>query len=293
MKEGAPSGLVLQFVNKVAAAVAKKYPKVLIDTLAYQWTEKPPRFTRPLPNVRVRLAPIGADYAHALNRSLQNKVPYENLVAWGHITHQLYIWSYCTNFAHYLQPLPDLDEIAGDIPLYKKHGVVGVFYEGDYAPGGGGSFAELKSYLIAQLLWNPHLNAQLLINDYVNHVYQGAAPEISDWLRALQEPARLKGVPAYIYDPPTAPYFTNRLLKKGDVLFERAFSHVKKGTKAYIEVQKAWLGLLYVELMRTPAGTAKYRNLGAEVAKLIHTLGIQQTSEGGSAANFLKSIGQS
>ena len=42
-EEGAPSGLFLRFVNAVAKEVAAKHPKVLIDTLAYQWTEPPPK----------------------------------------------------------------------------------------------------------------------------------------------------------------------------------------------------------------------------------------------------------
>ena len=60
-----------------------------------------------------------------------------NLRAWAKITGQLYIWHYNTNFAHYLSPFPDFDELAADIPMYKRHGVVGLFMEGEYQPGGG------------------------------------------------------------------------------------------------------------------------------------------------------------
>jgi len=290
-QEGAPSGLLLRFVNKVAAAIAKDHPNVLIDTLAYQWTEKPPLITRPLPNVRIRLAPIGADYAHALNQSPQNKEPYTNLLAWANITHQLYIWSYCTDFASYLQPLPDLDEIANDIPLFKKNGVVGIFYEGDYAPGGGGDMAELKSYLIAHLLWNPNLSAAAIVDDFCDHVYGAAAPEVESWLNLVHESARVRGTPASIYDGPNAPYFTADVLSQGDALFQKALAAVQSDPVALEEVQKAQLGLQRVELGQAKAGTPQYQALAKEVGDKIIEFGIQQTSEGGSSADFLKSIG--
>jgi len=52
-------------------------------------------------------------------------------VAAGH----LQIWHYATNFQNYLQPLPDFDELGPDMLYYKKHGVSGVFVEGDYQNG--------------------------------------------------------------------------------------------------------------------------------------------------------------
>ena len=51
----------------------------------------------------------------------------DNLRAWSEITNQLYIWHYNTNFHHYLAPCPDFDELAADIPMYQRHGVVGIF----------------------------------------------------------------------------------------------------------------------------------------------------------------------
>ena len=40
-------GVLLNFVNKVADEVGKKYPDVKIDALAYQYSHKPPRKIRP------------------------------------------------------------------------------------------------------------------------------------------------------------------------------------------------------------------------------------------------------
>ena len=63
-EEGAPSGLVVRYVNAIAEAVCRKHPEKLIDTFAYRYCERPPHKTRVQPNVRVRIAPSGACQGH-------------------------------------------------------------------------------------------------------------------------------------------------------------------------------------------------------------------------------------
>ena len=50
-EEGGPSGSILRFVNAVAADIEKEFPKVAISTLAYQYSQAPPKITRPRDNV--------------------------------------------------------------------------------------------------------------------------------------------------------------------------------------------------------------------------------------------------
>ena len=45
--EGSPAGSLLKFVNAVAESIEKDHPKIRIDTLAYQYTRKPPKTIRP------------------------------------------------------------------------------------------------------------------------------------------------------------------------------------------------------------------------------------------------------
>ena len=48
-------GVLLNFVNKVADEVGKKYPDLKIDALAYQYSHKPPKNIRPRDNVQINL----------------------------------------------------------------------------------------------------------------------------------------------------------------------------------------------------------------------------------------------
>ena len=59
-------GTLLRFVNAVADAVAERYPDVLVDTLAYQYTRNVPKLTRPRRNVIIRLCSIECCFRHPL-----------------------------------------------------------------------------------------------------------------------------------------------------------------------------------------------------------------------------------
>ncbi len=303
-EEGAPSGVLLRFVNAVADEVGKKYPNVLIDTLAYQWSEKPPLHVRPHKNVRIRIAPIGACVSHPMDGCEANASPLKNLKDWAKITGQLYIWAYSTNFANYLQPLPDLDELSADPKLFRDSGVVGLFYEGDYSPGGGGEMSELKAYLLAKLMWNPDRPAKPIIADYVNGVYGRGAPYISKWLTQLHEGPRKRDLHAYIYDQPNAKYLAPDLIAKGLALFDEAAKATEADASAHDEVRRARIALEYVQLMQLPwkyevSGGQykpflddKRKELGARLAEDLRRYGIGQVSEGGSTDSFLQRIGQ-
>ncbi len=291
-EEGAPSGVVLRFVNSVAEAIEKDHPNVLIDTLAYQWTEDPPKLVRPRKNVRIRLAPIGTCVSHGLDQCEVNRKPLANLQSWAKITNQLYVWHYSTNFANYLQPLPDLDEIPRDIQLFKTSGVVGLFYEGDYAPGGGGEMSELKAYLMAKLMWNPWRKAAPIIKEYVEGVYGKAAPQIMEWLDLLHDAARTKNVHARIYDPPTAAYLSDELLARGAALFDAAEKAVAGDSRSLDYVQRARLALEYVQLMRAPKDSAERSALAKTVSEKIRKYGIGEVREGQPVETFLQGIGK-
>lgn len=292
-EEGAPSGPLLRFVNKVAEAIEKDHPNVLIDTLAYQWSEKPPSKVKPRPNVRIRLAPIGACFSHPLDGCEKNKAPYANLQAWAKITNQLYIWHYCTDFANYLQPLPGLDEIAGDIKIFKNSGVVGLFYEGAYAEGGGGEMAELKAYLQAKLMWNPNRDAKAIIADFLQGVYGNAAPYIQQWLDIEHGPARKDKVDATIYDPPNAAYLTPEIISQGQLLFDQAEKTVATDPVALEQVQKARMALDYVQLMNgSVIDPAQHAALAKKVLDELARFGVTQVREGEPVEQFKKRIGQ-
>lgn len=277
-EEGSPSGSLLRFVNAIAKEIEKEHPHVLIDTLAYQWSEAPPKKTKPRANVRVRLAPIGNCFAHRLDSCEKNIRMYANLKEWAKITNKLYIWHYSTNFANYLQPLPSLDEIATSLPLYKKHGVVGVFYQGSYESPGG-ALAELKAYLCAKLMWNPLRPVKPIIDDYLRGVYHDAAHFMKQWLDLIHEEVR-KGKHAFIYDSPDADYLTDEILSSSDKLLSKAEQVVANDPIAKKQVEKSRLWIDYVKLMRLPSGDSRRTLLIKTLIEKFKRFGITRAKEG-------------
>jgi len=79
-EEGSPSGPLIRACNHVAAAIAAEFPNTLVHTLAYDYTEKPPQKTKPLPNVVVQVASSG--------------IGDPRIQAWGKVCRQLFVWDY-------------------------------------------------------------------------------------------------------------------------------------------------------------------------------------------------------
>jgi Domain of unknown function (DUF4838)/Glycosyl hydrolase family 67 N-terminus len=185
-EEGAISGVLLRFVNAVAEKVAERYPHKLIDTIAYQMSEKPPHKVHPVPNVRVRLCPIGNCQGHPFETCPQNLQFMENLRGWAAMTRQLYIWHYTTNFSNFVLPFPDFEEITVDAGMYHRHGVVGIFYEDDVNGGGSGQTSALRSYIMARLLWNPATDVEQDVKEFHETFYGRAAQPMLDYHNFMQ-----------------------------------------------------------------------------------------------------------
>lgn len=222
---GVHSGPMLRFVNAVAAEIGKTHPDKLIDTLAYWYTEAPPLHVKPAPNVRIRLCPIGICIAHPMEECPRSAYFVKNLKAWARITNQLYIWHYNTNFSHYLAPVPDFDELRTGIGVYQRNGVVGLFMQGAYAPGGGGENSELRAYVLSRLLWNPGIDADREINDFLDGVYSAAAPAMRRYFdllhREVRMPPRGLGQHIWIFNLPA---FSPAFLDQAEALFREAQS---------------------------------------------------------------------
>src|SRR5439155_23480073 len=104
--EGSPAATLLLFVNAVAEAIEKDSPQVRIDTLAYQYTRKPPKTIRPRHNVIVRLCSIECNFREPLDHQ-SNAAFLADLTEWSKICQRLYIWDYVTDFSHYINPHPN------------------------------------------------------------------------------------------------------------------------------------------------------------------------------------------
>ena len=152
---GAPSGPLLRAVNRIADAIAEEFPRVVVSTLAYEYSRRPPTLTRPRRNVAIRLCDIDADFAQPMSHPRNAKFALD-INSWHNATEQahLHVWSYAVNFGSYLQPFPNYAVLGENIRWFAERGVTGVFMEGAPAQPGHvySDLQELKNYVMAQML---------------------------------------------------------------------------------------------------------------------------------------------
>jgi hypothetical protein len=287
-EEGNYSGSLIRFVNRIAEAIAADHPHVAIDTLAYQYTRKPPRCVRPRPNVIVRLCTIECCFSHPLETCGEKMLLKqqrgtgatlaEDLAAWGRICQRVYIWDYVTNFANYVLPFPNLGVLAANLRLFARHHVKGVFEQGANPPGGGGEFAGLRAWVLARLLWNPEADADALIAEYLSGVYgRGGAPLLR-YVQALQQLVREKNLHASIYDRPDSAYLTPDLLALAGTCFDEA-EKLAEDEAVLARIKRARLPIRFAQLAALPLDAPGRARLLEEFATDATAAGITQLSE--------------
>ncbi len=171
-KEGASSGPIINFVNKVAADINAKYPNVKVITLAYLYSLKPPKTLRSGKNVIVQLCSYGGDWARPFD-SPNNKEFYDALTQWSRKADTLAAWIYLTDFTNILNPIPNYFSFGRNIRILSKNHVKMVFAQGNsFAPLG--DFDKMKTWVIAKLLWDPSLDNRTLVKEFMDGYYGSA-----------------------------------------------------------------------------------------------------------------------
>jgi len=248
-KEGSPAGLLIHFVNKVAEDIEKEFPDVLVETLAYQYTRKPPRFARPRHNVIVRLCSIECDFAQPLEKSPHNAGFREDLEGWSRIAPQLYIWDYIANFPNYLIPHPNLHVLAPNLRYFVENGAIGVFEQGDSGTRTG-DFIRLRAWLMAHLLWNPDRDEDELLDEFLVGYYGPAAGHLRAYLDLINETAQQSGAKVGCGEHDTKKWLTLEAVNEGTRLFEKALHAVRDEPVLHERVRRERLPLDLVWLRR-------------------------------------------
>ena len=253
-EEGSHAGTMVRFVNAVAEAVEREFPGKIVETLAYQYTRKPPTKTKLRHNVVPCLCTIECDFAHPIPESefAQNRSFMQDIVGWSPMTDQLYLWDYVTNFRHYPFPFPNCHALQGNLRFLRDHGAKEMFPEGDYQ-GNLADFAELKAWLLAKLMWHVDTPLEALLDDFFAGYYGAAAPYVRayfDEIHAVRRAAAKAGHPLLIFESLGAPHLPDALFDRAAKLFERAKEAVKDDPVHAKNVRATAFSVDYVRFMR-------------------------------------------
>jgi len=248
-EEGSPAGSIIRFVNAVAADIEKGFPKVAISTLAYQYSQKPPKYAHPRNNVVVWLCTMGCSYNLPLKTHKRNKKFAEDLKGWSKIAKQLYIWDYTTNFRHYLFIHPNLRVLGPNIEFFLENNVTGVFEQGAYQSPGA-EMMELRAWVLAKLLWDPTLDARTLIKEFLKGYYGPASEHIYAYQKGIHKIMQQGGQPLGCYEGPTRKFMAIKPLTEGWAHLKAAEETVKDNAELLGRVNVAQMPMLYAFLIK-------------------------------------------
>ena len=194
-REGTPMGSQLAFVNAVAERVEKVHPNAKVGTLAYWYTRQVPKTIRPRDNIQIQLCSIECCTLHAIDdpNCERNRAFCKDTYDWGKISTDIWVWNYNTNFRSYDLPFPNLRVIGPNVRYFLRNNAKGLFMQAN-GTGTTGELCDLRNYLIANLIWNPNLDDQAVLEEFVRLHYKGASQPILDYINMLHDNADAKGL---------------------------------------------------------------------------------------------------
>lgn len=241
--EGTPAGSMITFVNRLA----DEFPEKQISTLAYQYTRKAPKHLKPKKNVLITLCSIECDRSAPIEEKCTDFS--DDLKEWSAISDNIRIWDYTTQFTNFLAPFPNIHTLKPNIELFRDNHAKWVFEQHSNNPS---ELFELRSYLTAQLLWQPDADAEAIMNDFLKGYYEAAAPFIEAYITKVHEAMQadsafflfLYGDPSQGFDS----FLSKEFLATYDSLYDEAAKAVANQEKLSHRVNVARLSVDYALL---------------------------------------------
>ena len=244
--EGGESGPLLLLVNAVAGRVENAHPDVLVSTLAFWRTDRPPNHIRPRANVLVQLAVLNRNHKYAIP-----KVPHFSryLRRWSEIAQHVYMWDYDPHFRNFLQPHPNHDVVGKSLRFYRDCGVTGVLTQGSWGPAG--EFMRMRTWVTAQLMWNPDLDQRALMTEFLNAYYGAAGLYLMQYIDLIRDAVhRQPDLWLGVYDATTRHWLTLEDLNAATRLFDQAQEAVKNDEALTYRTRRARLSIDIVWIER-------------------------------------------
>ena len=254
-KEGANSGTMIYFVN----SIADKFPDKTISTLAYQHTRKPP-LVKPRSNVLITLCSIECDRSGPIEEKCTDFA--DDLIGWGKLTDNIRIWDYTTQFTNFLAPFPNLRTIQPNIRFFRDQNTKWIFEQHSHNPS---ELFELRSYMMAKLLWNPDFDVDQLITEFTDGYYHEAGIHVRNYIELIHnEINNDKDFFLFLYGDPSqafSSYLNPDLLEQYNTIFDDAEKAVINKPDVLNRVRIARLSTDYAILEAARKGLTERLNL--------------------------------
>ena len=250
-REESEAGPLLDFVNYLADSIKDSYPGVCLDTLAYFYTDKPPRTIKPRDNVIIRLCDTGSNFTKPVTDA-ENTTFREHVARWSRIAKNLRIWEYAVTYGPYPGfPMPTVHTYPINFQFYSEHNVEGVFTELEYPLLA--DMRDFKVWMMMKLLEQPRRDYGELVHIFTDGFYGPAGDKVREYLDRLEVAARAK--PSYLSmggTPRAARYLDLAFMQDAMSILDRAQAAVQDDPVLSRRVRHARLPLDRATLVLFP-----------------------------------------
>ncbi|MEI6421652.1 MAG: DUF4838 domain-containing protein, partial [Lentisphaerota bacterium] len=195
-REGALSGVMIDFINEIARGIKTEYPDILIHTFAYVETVHPPKHIKAEDNVIVQVCNLGSEGAlghpnlawgqHLRPVQHEDNKPFpEVLKRWSEVAQHLSIWDYWGIYMEPQVPYCQVSFIQPDLKFYHDNKVEMYFTE-EANNITKQSFVALKMWLGFKMMQNPDRPARGLIKLFMDGYYGAASNSMMEYLDYLE-----------------------------------------------------------------------------------------------------------
>lgn len=250
-KFGSPAGTLLAFVNSVAAA----FPDKIISTLAYQYTRQAPVGIVPAANVSVCLCSIECNRGLPLVDDPSSAGFVRDVEQWSKLSKNLMIWDYVVQFRDYLSPFPIWHTLQPNLQFFQKNGVEMMFEQG--SGSSRSEFSDMKTYLLAKLMWNPQADMDSILTDFGEKFYGRLKPIVWQYIDTLTTRLLATDRQLQIYGTPLTP--ARSWMTERDVA-------------AYFSILEKGVEMMTSEIAPTQATEREAQQLSEIMLPMIHTL---------------------
>lgn len=256
-REGTDAAAIIDFVNYMADGIREEFPTVLIDTLAYNQSEKAPRTLRPRDNVVIRLADTPSNLLLPITHPRNHKFR-ENVEAWAKISKNLRIWDYGVSFTNFNMnlPMPTIRTYAPDIDFFLKHNVKGIFIEiHDRALT---DQRDMKVWVLSRLMEDPKRKTADLVRQFTDGFYGAGGSYVRRYQALLEKTVddigAISGPPevAWFASLSQYTYLTTSFLQQANAIMDQGAAAVAKDPVLSRRMRHARFSLDYAIMMRYP-----------------------------------------
>ena len=288
---GGYSGLLLTFVNRVAERLATDYPWATVTTLAYRQSKKPPvADIEAHPNVAVRFCTdFGASFTWPYHSLYDTQIAdlaeqHAWFSRWQTLSPRMHLWIYPHQYRHPLAPMPSIRAVADNLRFFHERQAESVYVQQSIGCDRGRE--PMRYWIFAKLMWNPGLDVEDLVRDFVWGTYGAAAPDVFAYEQLLLDHCTMytdfSRPRNWIYAIHNEAMYRHDFVAKARAILARAEAAADSDdVRRRVELLKA--GVVYVETVQlyahmrdgtTPPDVARYTAVAEELNQLCDRLDI-------------------